>query len=159
MIETQKPLMTAEITEMFIRQETVYGGLQGLNLYITTKVITLVYVFEDSGTYIKHITLTNMYVSRRNQNTSIDFRQIIMYGTLYKYIGWGLDANNYDGACVPNYILETYDNQDVTNPRNKISKLTMPKLLEILGMQNMYEGCSIEQITSSFVIYIIIHIM
>ena len=29
MIETQKPLTAAEISEMFIRQETVYGGLQG----------------------------------------------------------------------------------------------------------------------------------
>ena len=64
-IETQKPLMTAEITELFIRQETVYGGAQGLTLYIKAQVIKLVYVFEDSGTYIKHITLTNMYASRK----------------------------------------------------------------------------------------------
>ena len=71
-----------------------------------------------------------------------------MYGTLYNYNGYGLDAKDYDGACVPNYFLATYNNQEVTNPRNKISKLTMPKLLEILGMQNMYEGCSIEQIAN-----------
>ena len=68
-----------------------------------------------------------------------------MYGTLYNYKGYGLETNNYDGACVPRHLLETCNNQDVTNPRNKISKLDMPKLLEILGMQNMYEGCSIEQ--------------
>ena len=37
--ETQQPNMTAEISEMFIRQDTVYGGLPGLNLYITTQVI------------------------------------------------------------------------------------------------------------------------
>ena len=91
-IEAQKPLMAAEITEMFIRQETVYGGLQGLKLYIKTQVIKLVYMFEDSGTYIKHITLTNMYVSRRNQRIYIDFRQILMYGRLYNYNGYGLDA-------------------------------------------------------------------
>ena len=71
-----------------------------------------------------------------------------MYGTLYNYKGYGLDANNYDGACVPRHLLETYNNQDVTNPRNKISKLDMPKLLEILGMINLYEGCSIEQIAN-----------
>ena len=65
---------------------------------------------------------------------------------------------DYDGACVPNYLLETYNNQEVTNPRNKTSKLTMPKLLEILGMQNMYEGCPIEQI-AHFVIDIRLHIM
>ena len=138
--------MTAEILEVFIRQETVYGGLQGLKLYIKTQVIKLVHMFEDSGTYVKNINLTNMYVSKRNQSISIDFKQIRMYGTLYNYNGYGLDAKNYDGACVPNYLLETYNNQDVTNPRNKISKLNMPKPLEILGMQNMYEGCTIEQI-------------
>ena len=71
-----------------------------------------------------------MYVSKRNQSISIDFRQIRMYGTLCNYNGYGLDAKNYDGACVPNYLLETYNNQDVTNPRNKISKLNMPKLLD-----------------------------
>ena len=105
-------------------------------------------MFEDSGTYIKNNSLTNMYVSKRNQSISIDFRQIRMYGTRYTYNGYGLDAKNYDGACVPNYLLETFNNQDVTNPRNKISKLNMPKLLEILGMQNIHEGCSIEQIAN-----------
>ena len=69
-----------------------------------------------------------------------------MYGTLYNCKGYGLDTNNYDGACVPRHPLDTYNNQDVTNPRNKISKLDMPKLLEILGMQNIHEGCLIEQI-------------
>ena len=71
-----------------------------------------------------------------------------MYGTLYSYKGHGLDTNNYDGACVPDYFLETYKNQDETNPRNKISKLNMAKLLELFGMQNMHEGCSIEQIAN-----------
>ena len=115
-------------------------------------------MFGDSGTYIKNISLTNMYVSKRNQSISTDFRHIRMYGTLYNLIGFGLDAKDYDGACVPNYLLETYNNQEVTNPRNKISKLDMPKLLEILGMQNMYEGCSVEQI-ANFVIGIRLHIM
>ena len=43
-----------------------------------------------------------------------------MYGTRLKYIGWGLDGGEYDGACVPNYFLETYNNKEDTNPRNKI---------------------------------------
>ena len=84
-----------------------------------------------------------MYVSRRNQNVPVSFRQIRMYGTLYNHKGYGLDTDNYDGACVPNYLLETYNNREETNPRNKISKLIMVKLSEILGMQNEYEGCSI----------------
>ena len=67
--------MAAEITEMFIEQETVYGGEQGLKLYLKTQIIKLVHMFEDSGTYIKNITLTNMYVSRRNQNVPVSFKQ------------------------------------------------------------------------------------
>ena len=70
-----------------------------------------------------------MYVSRRNQDISIGFRQIRMYGTFNNYKGYGLDTNNYDGACVPNYPLETYNNREETNPRNNISKLNMAKLL------------------------------
>ena len=53
-----------------------------------------------------------------------------MYGTLYDYKGYGLYTNDYDGACVPRHLLETYNNQFVTNPRYKISKLDMAKLLE-----------------------------
>ena len=66
-----------------------------------------------------------------------------MYGALYNYNGYGLDAKNYDGACVPRHLVDTYNNQEVTNPRNKISKLDMPKLLELLDMNDLYEGCSI----------------
>ena len=137
-----------EISEEFIKQETVYGGLPGLKLYIKYQVMKLVHKFEDSGTYIIKITLTNMYVSKRNQGIPIDFRQIRMYGTLYNYNGYGLNAKDYDDACVPRHLLATYNNQEVTNPRNKISKLTMPKLLEMLGMTDLYDGCSIEQIAN-----------
>ena len=89
-----------------------------------------------------------MYVSRRNQAIPVRFRQIKMHGTLYNYNGYGLDAKNYDGACVPRHLLDTYNNQEVTNPRNRISKLDMPKLLELLGMTDLYEGCTIEQIAN-----------
>ena len=64
-------------------------------------------MLEDSGTYIKSVALDNIYVSK-NQNAPVKFRQIKMYGTLYNYKGYGLDTNNYDGACVPNYFLETF---------------------------------------------------
>ena len=104
MFETQKPRMAAEISEMFIRQGTVYGGLHGLKLYIKAQVVKLVYMFEGSGTYIGNINLTSMYASKRNQRISIVFRQIRMYGTLYNYNGYGSDAKKYDGACVPNYL-------------------------------------------------------
>ena len=64
-------------------------------------------MLEDRGTYIKSTALDSIYVSKRNQNVPVKLRQINMYGTPYNYKGYGLDSNNYDGACVPNYILET----------------------------------------------------
>ena len=87
---------------------------------------------QDSSVYIEENILTNIYVSKRNQNVPVKFRQIRMYGTLYKYKGYGLDTTNYDGACVPNYFLDTYSNREETNPINKIPKLTMVKALDIL---------------------------
>ena len=108
----------------------------------------IVQVFENSGTNIKSIALTKINVSRRNQKVPIKFRRIKMYGTPYNYNGYGLDAKKKDGACVPRHFLETYNNQDVTNPSNKISKLDMPKLLETLRTKDLYEGCSIEQIAN-----------
>ena len=46
-----------------------------------------------------------------------------MYGTLYNYKRYGLYTGSYDGACVPNYLLETYNNREETNPINKIFKI------------------------------------
>ena len=116
-------------TEVFIEAQTTYGVDVGLKLYMKYKIMRLVNRLQDSGTYIKKLTLTNIYVSGRNQNVPVSFRQVRMYGTLYGYKGYGLDTNNYDGACVPNYPLETYNNREETNPRNNISKLNMAKLL------------------------------
>ena len=54
-----------EISEEFIKQETVYGGEQGLRLYLKNQVIKLVYMFEDSGTHIKSMTLTNVCFEKK----------------------------------------------------------------------------------------------
>ena len=50
--------------EKFIEQETAHGGEQGLKLYIKYETLQLVNRLEDSGTYIKSINLTNIYVKR-----------------------------------------------------------------------------------------------
>ena len=71
-----------EITEKFTEQETVCGGLPGLKLYIKVQVMKLVFKFEDSGTEIKSIALTNRYVSKRNQGISMDFRHKNVWNTL-----------------------------------------------------------------------------
>ena len=92
-------------------------------------VADMVAKLEDSQIRIKSITLTNIWVTKHRIAIPIEFRQIKMYGTLFNYNGYGINAINYDGACVPNHILKTYNNPEITNPRNKTSKLTMPKLL------------------------------
>ena len=68
--------------ECFIEAEPVYGGDVGLKLYMKYKMMQLVRRFEDSIVYIKKLTLTNMYVSRRNQDISIGFRHTNVLNTL-----------------------------------------------------------------------------
>ena len=38
------------------------------------------------------------------QNVPVKLRQINMYGTLYNYKGYGLDANNYEKLYICIYI-------------------------------------------------------
>ena len=94
---------------MFIKQETVYGGEQGLKLYIRTQVTNWYICLKIAEHTLTNIALDNIYVPR-NHNISISFRQISMYGTLCNYKWYGLDTNSYDGACVPRHLLETYNN-------------------------------------------------
>ena len=68
--------------EKFIETQTVYGGDEGLKLYIKHKTMQLVDMLEDSGTYIKNIALDNIYVSKRNQNVPVKFRHKNVWNTL-----------------------------------------------------------------------------
>ena len=70
------------ITEVFIEAQTVYGGDVGLKLYIKYKIMQLIRQLEDSAVYIKKLTFTNMYVSRRNQNVPVNFRHKNVWNTL-----------------------------------------------------------------------------
>ena len=67
--DTGKPVGKPKIhtIEKFIEAQTVYGGDEGLKLYIKYKTMQLVNMLEDRETYIKSIALTKIYVSRRNQ--------------------------------------------------------------------------------------------
>ena len=72
-----------------------------------------------------------------------------MYGALFNYKGYNLDIieNNIENSCVPTYLLKTHNNQGETKKENIIIRLTMNKLLEVLNMKNIDEGCSIEQVS------------
>ena len=71
-----------------------------------------------------------------------------MYGTLFNYKGYGLDALNgkIQNACVPEYLLNLYNNENETNPRKRLKKLTIEKIVEELGMKSIDDGCNTEQI-------------
>ena len=63
--DTGKPIGKPKIhtIEKFIEAQTVYGGDEGLKLYIKYKPMQLVNMLENSETYIKHLALDNIYVS------------------------------------------------------------------------------------------------
>ena len=55
-----------------------------------------------------------------------------MYGTLFNYKGYGLDALNgkIQNACVPEYLLNLYNNENETNPRKRLKKLTIENIVD-----------------------------
>ena len=81
--------MEIHIKERFIEARTIYGCVEKLKLYLYN-TIYVVQKYEDSGVTIKNNTLANIYiyiyiyVSRRNQNISMNLRQITMYGTCFE---------------------------------------------------------------------------
>ena len=85
--------------------------------------------------------------SRRHTNNT-DFRTIKMYGTVFNYKGFMLDAieTKTPNCCVPEYIHDLLYNPFETDGRKRIAKLTIQDVLDDLGMTNIGEGCCIEQI-------------
>ena len=73
-----------------------------------------------------------------------------MYGTIFNYTGYGLHARigKTPDACVPEYILMTYNNPKETNPRKRLAKLTILEILQDLNMKTIDEGCSIAQLAA-----------
>ena len=81
------------------------------------------------------MSLIKLYISKQKQHET-HFKDIKMYGTLFNYNGFGLDAikGEIANACVPEYLYTLYNNPDETNPRKRLSKLTMGKILKELNM-------------------------
>ena len=129
---------------------TVYGGVNGVKLFLKHAVIETVYAYEDSGYEILAIELKMLYINSRRHTSNTDFRTIKMYGTVFNYTGFGLQALNgkTPNACVPEYLLQLYNNPEETNPRKRLAKLKMEKILHELNMNTIDEGCSITQIAA-----------
>jgi len=132
----------------FIPITTVYGGAEGVKMYIKKLVMDSVYAWEDSAVEIQKMILNKLYVKKVKQDLSKDIKHIKMYGTVFDYLGYGLMARQgkIPNACVPQYLLELYNNEKETNPRRRLKKLKLEKIVEQLGMASITDGCTTEQI-------------
>ena len=95
------------------------------------------------------ITRSRAKQLEKQQQATTDLCEIKIYGAIFNYTGFGLQAliGKTPDACVPEYILITYNNPKETNPRKRLAKLTMDKILQELNMKTIDEGCSIAQHT------------
>ena len=111
-------------------------------------IVRMVYGYEDSMYEILSISLTTLYRQKKKQELHVRLRENNMYGTIFNYTGFGLQALNgkTPDACVPEYVFDLYHNPDETNPRKRLAKLTKEQVLNELNMNAIDEGCSIEQI-------------
>ena len=84
---------------------TVYGGGNGIKLLIKRKIIEMVYAYEDSSWETQSISIAKFYRPKNNKQQPI-FREIKVYGTIFNYTGFGLQAlmSKTSDACVPEYI-------------------------------------------------------
>ena len=134
--------------KVWVPLTTVYDGVNGLRLFMKHKVIELVYTYEDSAYEIQTMQLSRLYVMKQKQQIATHFKDIKTYNVNFNYCGFGLSVvtGQMPHACVPSYLLAKYNNKDETNPRKKIAKLTMCKLLNELSMRSTDEGCSCSQL-------------
>ena len=127
---------------------TIFGGANGIKLFIKHKIISMVYGYEGSANEIISMSIVKLYVKKQKQTQNINFRDIKMYNTVFNYNGFGLRATQTEtpNSCVPEYLLKLYNNPEETNPRKRLAKLKMDKILQELNMKTIDEGCSITQI-------------
>jgi hypothetical protein len=132
-------------------RKTIYGGIQGIKAYIRKVGIELInkYAFAYNNKEIEKIILTDIFIKNKKNDVKLTFDEIKMYGTKFDYCGYQLLAlePQKPNSCVPEYLYQLYYNPNEINPRKRIAKLTMERLLEILEMKSIDEGCSIKQIS------------
>lgn len=147
-IKMKKVETGAEETEkIWIPMTTVYGA-NGVMLFLKHKIIEMVYGYEDGDWEIKSMNITKLYTKKQKRTPNTNFKDIKMYGTVFNYNGFALQAigSKTLNSCVPEYLLKLYSNPEETNPRKRLVKLTMDKILQELNMETIDEGCSTAQL-------------
>ena len=127
---------------------TVYGGTDGVKLFLKNQIMESVYRFEDSGHEIVSIEMLSLCINRKSVTQYFNFRNVKMYGTLFNYIGYMAHAVYKNGCCVPQFIFDTLHNPNEQNPRKRLAKLTMKNVIDDLGMLKEDEGCCMEQVAN-----------
>ena len=135
-----------ETKNVFPDTTTVYGGTDGVKLFLHDQVIQSVYRFERSGKETLSIEFLGLYINSRSRRRDFSFRRTKMYGTYFNYTGFMLDAIHTNGCCVPRYMFDLLNNELATNPRKKIVRLTIKNVIDDLGMLKEDEGCCIAQV-------------
>ena len=98
---------------------TVYGGTDGVKLFLKNQITEFVYRFEDSGHEIVSMEIQNLYINKKSVINYYSFREIKMYGTIFNYLGYMANAGYNNGCCVPQFIFDT-----LHNPNEKKAKKT-----------------------------------
>lgn len=127
----------------------INDGINGVKKYLKIRVIEMIKFLEDSSFDVLDISITKLYIKKHKQQQHVSFKNIKMFGTLFDYKGFGLDVydNKIPNSCVPLYLLELYNNENEKNPRKRLKKLTLNKILEELEMKSVDEGCCVNQIS------------
>ena len=101
--------------------KTIYGGDEGLKLYLKTEIIKSIYAYEDSDYEIQSIAIQQLYIQNAKQYDKIKLGDIKMYNAVFDYTGYGLKAttNEIANTCVPSYILNLFNNKEETNKEKK----------------------------------------
>ena len=72
----------------FTDMTTVYGGNEGIKLFLKNQIMESVYKWEDSEKEILSMEIQNLYVNRKSAIKDYSFRTVKMYGTVVNYLGY-----------------------------------------------------------------------
>ena len=95
-IVTLKDLDASQIysTDIWIPMTQLYGGVEGVKGFLKHKVTEIVHAYEDSNREIQSILLNKLYIQKNKHDLQVHFKEIKMYGTIFNYTGFGLQALN-----------------------------------------------------------------
>ena len=61
---------------------------------IKQRIVEMVYAYEDSDWEIQSMSIVKSYTQKKKQELQVKFREIKMYGTIFNYSGFDLEALN-----------------------------------------------------------------